>query len=283
MHSLKIALAQVEQTNDMQKNGQTILRYLDQAVQAGVQIVCFPETQTAGYRCDVTPADAPVQVEKLRELHETVASICGRHGIACILGTETPLEADPHKGKPYNSTIVFSEQGAVLGVNHKTKLTPLDAVAYTPGREIKTYRLFGVTVGVVICFEGFRFAQTTEECVRQGAQIVFHPQNNTTRPSDWKIPIHHAMIRTRAAENTIWFASCNCVYVPHQNCRTQIIAPNGEIHAECEMKKEHLLISDIDVDQATRAMFNFDVAGCAQVLFADTVKPDEYASVLKSE
>ena len=281
MRPLKIALAQIKQTNDLEQNVQKILLYLDQAAQAGVQIVCFPEGQTAGYRVDITSPDAPVQVEHLNACYETIAGICGRHEIACILGTETPLETDPYKGKPYNSAMVISESGKVLGISHKTKLTPLDAVAYTAGREIKTYQLFGITVGVVICFEGFRFAQTTEECVRQGAQIVFHPQNNTTRPNDWKIPIHHAMMRTRAAENTIWFASCNCAHVAYQNCRTRIVAPNGEIHAECEMKKEELLISDIDVDRATRAMFKFDMAGCADVLFSDTVRPDEYASVLK--
>lgn len=266
MRMLKIALAQTKQTNDLEQNGQKILHYLDQAAQAGVQIVCFPEAQTAGYRVDVTPPDGPVQVEQLNALHDTIAGICGRHEIACILGTETPLESDPYEGKPYNSAMVISERGEILGIHHKTKLTPLDTVAYTAGREIETYQLFGLTVGVVICYEGFRFAQTTEECVRQGAQIVFHPQNNTTRPNDWKIPIHHAMIRTRAAENTIWFASCNCAHVPYQNCQTQIVAPNGEIHAECEMKKEELLISDIDVDKATRAMFTFDMAGCAEVL-----------------
>ena len=130
----------------------------------------------------------------------------------------------------------------------------------------------------MICFEGLRFAQTTEECVRQGAQIVFHPQNNTTRPNDWKIPIHHAMLVTRAAENTIWFASCNCCHSQHQNCETQVVAPNGEVAAQCEMKKETLLICDVDVDRATRAMFRFDMADSAELLFGDTVRPEDYGS-----
>lgn len=278
MRELRIGLAQIQQTNDLEKNGQTILRYLDQAAQAGVQIVCFPETQTVGYRVDISSPDAPVQVDQLNVLHDTIARTCGKYGLACILGTETPLETDPYKGKPYNSALVISENGQILGTHHKTKLTPLDAIAYTAGQEIRTYQLFGVTVGVVICFEGFRFPQTTQECVRQGAQIIFHPQNNTTRPNDWKIPIHHAMLITRATENTVWFASCNCVHIAHQNCRTQIVAPNGEIAAQCEMKKEALLVSNIDVDKATRAMFNYDLAGCADLLFSDTVKPEEYAS-----
>ncbi len=281
MNTMKIGLAQTRQTDNFDANTAAVFRFLDKAAADNVQLLCFPETQTVGYRADITPADAPVPVAELKELHQQVANRCGQLGIACVLGTEIPLESDPAGGKPYNSVVVISETGDILGTHHKTRLTPLDAVAYTTGSTIDTFELLGVTVGVVICFEGFRFPETTRECVRRGAQLILHPQNNTTRPNDWKIPIHHAMIRTRAAENTIWFASCNCAHVPYQNSQTQIVAPNGEIHAECEMKKEELLISDIDVDKATRAMFNFDMAGCADVLFSDTVKPDEYASALK--
>jgi predicted amidohydrolase len=121
--------------------------------------------------------------------------------------------------------------------------------------------------------------------VRQGAQVVFHPQNNTTRPNDWKIPIHHAMMTTRAAENTIWFASCNACLIPHQNCETRVVAPDGRIHARVEMEEETLLVTDIDVEQATRAMFRYDMEDSAELLFADTVKREEFAAVLpqKSE
>ena len=149
-------------------------------------------------------------------------------------------------------------------------------MAYSPGNRFETFDLAGVKVGVVICFEGFRFPETTRECVRQGAQLVFHPQNNTTRPNDWKIPIHQAMIVTRAAENTIWFASCNICHDQHQNCRSLVVAPDGQIHAQTELKQEHLLAADIDIDLATQAMFKFDTDGCATVLFADTVAPEEY-------
>ncbi len=279
MATLKIGLAQTRQTDDFDANTETILRFLRQAAQSGVQIVCFPETQTVGYRADITPADAPVPVEKLRVLHSEIAAMCGQLGIACILGTEIPLESNPDSGKPYNSTIIISEKGTILGTHHKTRLTPLDAVAYAPGNSFETYELFGVTVGVVICFEGFRFAESTRECVRQGAQLVFHPQNNTTRPNDWKIPIHHSMIVTRAAENTVWFASCNAC-LDHQNSRSLIVAPDGRIHAQSELKCEELVTAEIDIDRATQAMFHFDLESCAEVLFGDTVDREEFVSVL---
>lgn len=278
MTTLRIALAQTRQVNDFDTNAATIFRFLEDAARQQAQIVCFPETQTVGYRVDVATPDTPVPVDRLAELHQQVAQRCGQLGMACILGTEIPLADDPHHGKPYNSALVISERGRILGVHHKTRLTPLDAIAYTPGSTFETFDLFGVKVGVVICFEGFRFAATTRECVRQGAQLVFHPQNNTTRPNDWKIPVHHAMIVTRAAENTVWFASCNCCHIPHQNCRSMVVAPDGLIHAQTELRREELLVTDIDVDRATRAMFNFERDGCADVLFSDTVKREEYAT-----
>jgi len=272
MNILRIGLAQVRQSDDFDDNAKSIFRFLEDAAQQKVQILCFPETQTVGYRVDVVAPDAPVPADRLEELHARVARRCGELGMACVLGTETPTE-----GLPHNSAIVISPEGEILGVHHKTRLTPMDAIAYTPGDTFETFELFGVRIGIVICFAGFRFAETTEECVRQGAQLVFHPQNNTTRPNDWKIPVHHAMLTTRAAENTIWFASCNVCYPDHQNCRSMIIAPDGQIHAEAEMKREELLVSDIDIEQATRAMFEFDPEACRPLLFADTVSPDEIA------
>lgn len=281
MAKLRIGLAQARQSADFDTNAATIMRFVEQAGAAGVQILCFPETQTVGYRVDITPTDAPVEPERLDELHARVAKRCGEVGMACILGTEVPLPSDPLGGKPYNSALVISPEGRVLGAHHKTRLTPLDAVAYSGGSTMEVFDLFGITVGIAICYEGFRFAHTTRACVAQGAQLVFHPQNNTTRPNDWKIPVHHSMIVTRAAENTVWFASCNICHDDHQNCRSMIVAPDGQVHAQAELRQEQLVVSEIDTDLATRAMYKFDVGevsgnDCADMLFADTVKREEF-------
>jgi len=278
MPILKVGLAQTRQSASFDRNAETIFRFIEEAGRAGVQILCFPETQTVGYRVDITPTDAPVEPERLKALHERVAERCGELKMACILGTETP---HPAGGKPYNSALTISPEGKILGVHHKTKLTPLDAVAYSKGEGLDVYELFGVKVGVVICYEAFRFASTTRACVAKGAQVVFHPQNNTTRPNDWKIPVHHAMATTRAAENTVWFLTTNICHDQHQNCRTMVISPDGVVKAQSELKQEQLVVAEIDTALATRAMYKFDVGeeadeGCAAMLFADTVKKEEY-------
>jgi predicted amidohydrolase len=283
MKKLRIALAQCLQTDDFEANSRKIFEFLDKASEAGAQIVCFPETQTVGYRVDIARPDTPIDPERLDDLHRRVARRCGELNLACILGTETPPAAGSSLRKPYNSALVISSAGEILGVHHKNKLTPLDAVAYSPGSGFETFDLCGVRVGVVICFEGFRFAETTRECVRQGARLIFHPQNNTTRPNDWKIPIHHAMIVTRAAENTVWFASCNMCHEQHQNCSSMIVAPDGRIHAQAALRCEELVVADLDIELATQAMFKFDLDGCAQVLFSDTVRAEEYAAASATE
>ena len=91
MNELRIALAQSRQTSDFDQNERTIMRFLEDAVERGVQILCFPETQTVGYRVDVTPTNAPVPIQRLAELHERIARRCGEMNMACILGTETPF------------------------------------------------------------------------------------------------------------------------------------------------------------------------------------------------
>ena len=283
MNMLRIGLAQCVQSDDFEANARTILRSLEDAASHGVQVLCFPETQTVGYRVDIARPDTPVPVDQLADLHDLVARRCGQLGMACVLGTETPRPENPRSAKPYNSALVVSERGEILGTHHKTKLTPLDRVAYSPGSDLHTFSLFGVTVGVVICFEGFRFPETTRECVRRGARVVFHPQNNTTRPNDWKIPIHHAMIVTRAAENTIWFASCNLCHPDHQNCRSMVVAPNGVVVGQSELKRPELVVADIDTDEATQAMFRYDMEASAKLLFGDTVKHEEFAAAIPSD
>ncbi|MBC7821217.1 MAG: hypothetical protein IAG10_30390, partial [Planctomycetaceae bacterium] len=104
--SLRIALAQCRQVNDVETNARTIFRFLEQAAEAQAQIVCFPETQTVGYRVDIARPDTPVESQRLADLHRRIAQRCGELKMACILGTETPLEANPTGGKPYNSALV---------------------------------------------------------------------------------------------------------------------------------------------------------------------------------
>jgi len=62
-----------------------------------------------------------------------------------------------------------------------------------------------------------------------------------------------------------------------------IIAPNGVIKAQAELKQEELVVADIDIEEATHAMFKFDLEATAPLLFSDTVKKEEFESILSEE
>ena len=115
MDVFKIGIAQCPQTGDYATNARTIRRFLEDAARASVQILCFPETQTVGYRVDISTPERPVPVAELEDLHGEVARFCGREGMACVLGTETPLANNPGR-KPYNSALVVSPFSFETGI-----------------------------------------------------------------------------------------------------------------------------------------------------------------------
>jgi hypothetical protein len=50
-----------------------------------------------------------------------------------------------------------------------------------------------------------------------------------------------------------------------------------QICAQTELRREERLVADLDVARATRAMFEFERGGMADVLLAGTVRPEEFA------
>ena len=72
MRPLRIGLAQCRQIDSLANNERTIFRFLDDAAQASVQIVCFPEMQTVGYRVDIGTPNTQVTPTQLDdEIHLT--------------------------------------------------------------------------------------------------------------------------------------------------------------------------------------------------------------------
>jgi ribosomal-protein-alanine N-acetyltransferase len=255
MTQLRIGVAQVAQTGDLDTNLAKALEYIDEAAAEKVDLLCFPEVHLSGYRVGLIDPDSVVDEAGLTRALDAVRERCKDHGIAVCMGTGTP-NAD---GKPFNSAVVIGRDGEIVATHHKSRLTPKDALGYAVG-ECPTYFEFeGIPMGLVICFEGFRFPETTRELARQGAKVVLHPQFNHVLPgAEWKLPVHHALITARAAENTIYFVSANMAH-ERNNCHSMIVAPDGLVATESELQREMLIWADADLDRATRAFLVDDV------------------------
>jgi predicted amidohydrolase len=110
----------------------------------------------------------------------------------------------------------------------------------------------------VICHEGWRYPEAVRWAARRGAHIVFHPHFHepdatSYRPSTFGDPsnsFHEGAMRSRAAENTCYFASIN-VAVDGAPTTSAVIAPDGSVVAWQPYGHAGLLVADLDLTLAT--------------------------------
>jgi len=263
MSEIRIAVAQVPQSSNIERNLAKALNFIDKAAQNGVELLCFPETHIPGYRVGVLEPDAPCDTPALENALEIIRSRCKERSIGVIMGTETP---NPD-GKPFNSCVVIDENGEILTVHHKSKLTPMDTLGYAQpesGPSLFTFK--GITMGLVICFEGYRFPKTIHSLAEQGAQLVFHPQfNHVMHSMRWKLPVHESLLVARAAENTLWLITANMCH-QNNNCRSMVISPDGLVKEASILAVEILIIADIDPSEATHAFLGKNADSRAKML-----------------
>ena len=254
MKRIRVGLAQVPPTPDVSQNLNKAREFMKRASGEGVEILCFPEAHLAGYRGGILDPDAPCEASALDEALEQIAASCRELSLAVVLGTETP---NPD-GKPFNSAVVIDDKGETIALHHKSRLTPNESLAYSPGPGPTMFTFRGIPMGITICFEGFRIAATTRELAEQGAAIVFHPQFNHCMPGmEWKLPVLEALLVARAAENTIYLVSANMSH-EYDNCRSMVVAPDGLIQTATELGQEMLLVADLDPKLANHAFVDVD-------------------------
>ncbi len=263
MKSIRVGVAQIPQTSSIDKNVKKAVAFIKKAKEEDVELLCFPEAHLPGYRVGVLSPEAPCDAIGLAKALDVIKRKCNEHSMGVIIGTETPNK----NWKPYNSAVIIDTGGEILATHHKSKLTPMDALGYArPETGPTTFVFRGILMGIVICFEGFRFPETTRQLAHYGAKIVFHPQFNHIMPSmKWKLPVHESLIVSRAAENTCFFVTANMCHT-HNNCRSLIVGPDGLIQSASELAQEMLIIADLDPDRATHAFLNDDLATMAKAL-----------------
>ena len=171
------------------------------------------------------------------------------------MGTERPTPA----GREILS-VVLGADGARLGEQVKTQIDPTEERYYTPGTGRRVFTAAGVTFGIAICHEGFRYPEIARSLVLAGAQVVFAPHFVTTEdgslPARWcdaTNPYNEKALLCRALENTVYVAASN-VAGPDQGSVTGIIAPDGTLVASLDYGSVGVVAADIDLDLADRRL-----------------------------
>lgn len=247
-----IALASPRVASSIEDGLDKIKQSLSEAAAQGAEIVCFPEAYIPGLRgqdFEVPPFDKAQQERVL----QVVAQLARTYRVATVLGMEWIANA----GRQIVA-VVLDASGEIQGYQTKNQLDPTEDQFYVPGHTRQLFEINGLSFGVAICHEGWRYPETVRWAAMRGAKIVFHPQHTGSNQegvclTEWgaaSAPYYEKAMMCRGLENTIYFASVNYA-LRYQESATSIIGPSGECLAHLPYGQEGVLVQAIDREAAT--------------------------------
>jgi len=250
--TLRIGLAAARNAPSVEERLQTLDRFLAEAAEQGVTIVCFPETYVPGLRGQDFPVPSPDQCRQEAAL-ERIRASAQRHAVAAVVGMEWETAAGLH-----NVAFVVGRDGEVMGYQTKNQIPVEEEPYYVPDGKRRLFEIDGVPFGITICHEGWRYPEATRWPAVRGARLVFHPQltgSDLAGPTvehwgDPASPYYEKAMIARGVENTVYFASVNYA-MRYQESATTLIDPEGECLAHVPYGREHLLVHDLDLSRAT--------------------------------
>jgi apolipoprotein N-acyltransferase len=230
---------------DSAYQAETIQNYLslsDKAVQAGAQLLIWPESATPFYLQD----PAPLKQEIQQFIVQT-----GRY-----LLTGSPAYEYKIDGVRYlNSTFLLSPDGEFSGRSDKVHLVPFGEYVplsrflpfvnklvagigdFSPG-SITPLDFQGSKLGVLVCYEGI-FPDLVREYVKAGSGLLVNVTNDAWFGRSSAPYQHLAMIRFRAIENRRWLVRAANTGV------SAIISPSGVMVSESPIFQSDVIVGDI--------------------------------------
>ena len=270
MPTVRVALANLRYPHTPDDSIARVERAIAQAGAERADLVCFPECYVPGYRGLGHAPPAP-DAAFLERAWTAIGAAAAKAGVSVILGTERVVERRSREdqddrgerealdGGVLATALVIGRDGARLGFQDKVQIDPSEDGTYLPattGRRV--FEVAGMTFGVVICHEGWRYPETVRWAARHGAQVVFHPHLHESEggfaPTTFGDPantFHEKAMLCRAAENTCYFASVN--YASAGSPTTSAVArPDGTLLGYQPYNEEGLFLAELDLGAATR-------------------------------
>lgn len=240
---------------DFEANLATVRRGVEQADDAKLDIVSFPECFLTGYYLKEADARANAFAVNSPSMKRVLAMSADRDTVILVGFNE--LRDD----KLYN-TVAVLERGELLG--RYSKALPYEGY-FEPGREFPVFEKKGLKFGVVICSDG-GYIEPARILALKGARLIFAPHFNfVSDPVAHYVTVRHDHI-ARAVENGVYFLRGNNIVdgARLEGLRdagsgygdSYLLDPNGDIVAAAGLSHERLMTYQLDLDQKYRAQWN---------------------------
>jgi predicted amidohydrolase len=272
---VRVAVAQIEpKLGERERNLETCLARLEEAVAAGAELLVLPECAIPGYMFESLEEALEHAEEIPGPATETLEGAAARHGAYVVCGL---LERDGDLLR--NSAVLVGPDG-LIGTYRKTHLPFLGADRFvTPGDELTVWETPLGRIGVEICYD-LRFPEVTRTLALKGADIVAHPTNF---PMAAKVQTE-VITLARAAENRIYLLTANRVGRERSGefCGwSQIVDPFGTRLAEADLFEEKLLLGDVDLEKARDK--DYVIPGEYELYLFGHRRPELYGSLVEEQ
>jgi predicted amidohydrolase len=252
MTTFRIALANQRSAASPEESVALAERAIAGAAAEHADLICFPECYVPGYRLAGTRVPAP-DAAFLGRAWSTLAAAAARADVAVVLGTERLVDNVLRA-----TALVINRDGTLAGFQDKVQIDPSEEGTYAPGSDRRVFQTGSLVFGIAICHEGWRYPETVRWSARRGAHLVLHPHFHEAEPGGYR-PVrfadpantfHEKAILCRAAENTCYVASVNCASAGSPTT-SAVVRPDGTLLAYQPYGQEGLLVTEIDITQAT--------------------------------
>ena len=210
-----LGLVQMAMEDDQEANVSKAIAMVGEASRRGASIVCLPELFASRYfpqEKGAKPRTEPIPGPTTKRLAEAA-----RESRVTLVGGSLYEKAPG--GRFYNTSVVFNENGRILGKYRKVQV-PQDESFYEKDyfSSGKTYSVFKTTpanVGVLICFDQW-YPEPARVNKLMGADVLFYPtaigrvDGIEEAEGDWK-EAWEAVQRGHAISNSMVVAAVNRV------------------------------------------------------------------------
>jgi deaminated glutathione amidase len=194
-------LAQIDSTNDIERNLHLIRRAVETSSLDGPSLVVFPEY--AMYEKKAVDATFAAVAEPVDgHFGSAISALAEEHGVTIVAGM---VEANPAEvARPFNTLVVFGPEGEFVGRHRKIHL--YDAAGFSESTWISppddargvVLDAAGVRIGLMTCND-LRYPDLGMELASGGAQLVVVCASWVPGPN--KIEQWRVLARARAVEN----------------------------------------------------------------------------------
>jgi predicted amidohydrolase len=241
---IRIASCQFPVSADIKANYQYIEAQITEAKLKKADVVHFPECALPGYPGTDMMSLENYDWDQLHSMTDSVISLAKKLNIWVILGSLHRLSGN---NKPHNSLYVINPDGKITDRYDKRFCTGTDLEYCSPGDHFVTFKIKGVTCGLLICYD-VRFPELYREYRKLGCDLIFQSFYNARQG---KGSIHPVIMpvsaEAHAATNYFYMSLTNSSAPESWPC--YFITPDGLVQNKLAPNVPGILISDIDISE----------------------------------